>query len=101
MIVVLVSIRVKAEAVKDFRHATERNARQSRSEPGVARFDVIQQADDPTRFVLIEAYRTTAAVSAHKNSAHYAEWRDTVADMMAEPRVGVKYVNVSPDDEGW
>ena len=70
-------------------------------EPGIARFDVIQQADDPTRFVLVEVYRTPEAPAAHKETAHYAAWRDTVAPMMAEPRTSVKYANVFPDDEGW
>jgi autoinducer 2-degrading protein len=70
-------------------------------EAGVARFDVVQQADDPTRFVLIEAYRTSAAPAAHKETAHYAAWRDAVAQMMAEPRTSVKFGNVFPDDSAW
>ena len=70
-------------------------------EPGIARFDVVQQADDPTRFVLVEAYRTVEATAAHKATAHYARWRDAVADMMAAPRTSVKYANVHPEDAGW
>jgi quinol monooxygenase YgiN len=70
-------------------------------EPGIARFDVIQQLDDPTRFVLVEVYRTPEDAASHKETAHYETWRNTVADMMAEPRSGVKYANVFPDDEGW
>lgn len=67
----------------------------------MARFDVVQQADDPTRFVLVEVYRTAEAPNAHKQTAHYARWRDTVAEMMAEPRSSVKFSNVFPDDQGW
>jgi len=84
-----------------FEQATLENARASLEEPGVARFDVVRQQDDPTRFVLVEVYRTPAAALAHKETAHYARWRDTVAAMMAEPRSSVKYTNVHPDDAGW
>ena len=77
------------------------NARLSVQEPGIARFDVVQQADDPTRFVLVEVYRTDAAPAAHKETAHYAKWRDTVADMMAVPRQSTKFRNVFPEDAGW
>jgi autoinducer 2-degrading protein len=84
-----------------FEQATLENARASLQEPGVARFDVVRQQDDPTRFVLVEVYRTPAAALAHKETAHYARWRDTVAAMMAEPRSSVKYTNVHPDDAGW
>ncbi len=101
MLVVHVYVHVKAEQVEAFRLATIENARNSVQEAGIARFDVVQQADDPTRFTLVEAYRTEAAVAAHKATAHYARWRDTVADMMAEPRAAVKCVNVFPGDDGW
>ena len=70
-------------------------------EDGIARFDVIQQNDDPTRFILVEVYKTTEASAAHKETAHYAKWRDTVAEMMAEPRQGIKYTNTYPEDSGW
>ncbi len=70
-------------------------------EPGIARFDVVQQQDNPAKFVLVEVYRDTEAPAKHKETAHYAKWRDTVADMMAEPRTSVKYSNVCPDDAGW
>ena len=100
MLVVHVHVHVKPESVEAFRQATLENARNSVREPGVARFDVAQQADDPTRFVLVEAYRTAEAPAAHKATAHYARWRDAVADMMAEPRAAVKYANVIPPDEG-
>jgi quinol monooxygenase YgiN len=91
MLIVLVQVHVKPESVEAFQAASLENARASLQEPGIARFDVLQQADDPTRFVLVEAYRTDAAPAAHKETAHYAKWRDTVADMMAEPRRSVKY----------
>lgn len=101
MLVVLVHVHVKPECVGAFHRATVANARNSILEPGIARFDVIQQADDPTRFVLVEAYRTPEATVLHKETAHYKTWRDTVADMMAEPRTGVKYLNVYPEDGEW
>jgi quinol monooxygenase YgiN len=84
-----------------FRQATIENARHSIQEPGIARFDVIQQADDPTRFILVEIYRTPDDPARHKGTAHYARWRDAVADMMAEPRTSVKFANVFPDDTSW
>ena len=101
MLVVHVHVRVKPECVEAFRQASLANARQSVQEPGIARFDVVQQADDPTRFVLVEAYRTAEAPAAHKATAHYATWRDAVADMMAEPRTSVKYANAFPPDADW
>jgi len=101
MLVVHVHVHVRPEAVEAFKAATLENARASVREPGVARFDVCQQADDPTRFVLVECYRTAAAPAAHKETAHYAAWRDTVAPMMAEPRTSVKFSNVFPEDAGW
>lgn len=101
MLVVHVHVRVKPECVEAFKAATLANARASVQEPGIAAFDVVQQADDPTRFVLVEAYRTPAAPAAHKETAHYATWRDTVATMMAEPRASVKFGNVFPDDANW
>jgi quinol monooxygenase YgiN len=101
MLVVHVHVRVKPECVEAFMAATRANAQASRREPGIARFDVVQQADDPARFVLVEAYRTPDAPARHKETAHYALWRDTVAPMMAEPRTSVKYGNVFPDDAGW
>ena len=101
MLVVHVHVHVKPECVEAFRAATVENARNSVREPGIARFDVVQQADDPTRFTLVEAYRTPEAPAAHKATAHYAAWRDAVADMMAEPRAAVKYANVFPEDAEW
>jgi autoinducer 2-degrading protein len=101
MFIVHVHVHVKSELVEAFKEATLENARNSVQEPGIARFDVIQQRDDPTRFVLVEVYRTEADPARHKETAHYAKWRDTVAEMMAEPRSSVKYGNVFPRDEGW
>ena len=101
MLIVHVFVQVKAEFVEAFRAATIENARNSVQEAGIARFDVIQQQDDPTRFVLVEVYRTPEAPAAHKATAHYALWRDTVASMMAEPRTSLKYDNVFPAAEGW
>ncbi|NIN64970.1 MAG: antibiotic biosynthesis monooxygenase [Anaerolineae bacterium] len=101
MFIVHVHAQVKPESVEAFREATLENARSSVQEPGIARFDVIQQLDDPTRFVLVEVYRTSEDPASHKETAHYETWRDTVADMMAEPRSSVKYANVFPDDQGW
>ena len=101
MLVVHVFVHVKPEYVEAFTAATIENARDSVREPGIARFDVIQQQDDPTRFVLVEVYRTPDDPARHKETAHYARWRDSVAEMMAEPRTSVKYANVFPDDPGW
>jgi quinol monooxygenase YgiN len=101
MLIVHVFVHVKPEAVAAFQAASLENARQSVQEPGVARFDVIQQADDPTRFVLVEVYRTPEAPAAHKETRHYQAWRDAVAEVMAEPRTSVKYINLFPADAGW
>lgn len=101
MLVVHVHVHVKPEFVDAFKAATVENANHSVREAGIARFDVIQQADDPTHFVLQECYRTPDAPAAHKKTAHYLKWRDAVAEMMAEPRSSIKYSNVFPPDEGW
>jgi len=101
MLIVLVHVRVKPECVEAFKTATIANASASVQESGIARFDVIQQNDDPTRFILVEVYRTPEAPALHKDTAHYQTWRDAVADMMAEPRLSYKYTNIFPSDEGW
>jgi quinol monooxygenase YgiN len=101
LLVVHVYVRVKPECVEAFQAATLANARASVREPGIARFDVIQRADDPARFILVEVYRTPEAPAAHKETAHYQTWRDTVAEMMAEPRTAVKFSNLFPADEAW
>jgi len=96
-----VFVHVKPEFIEAFKQATLDNARNSVQEAGVARFDVVQQMDDPTHFVLIEVYRDEQAPAKHKETAHYARWRDTVAEMMAEPRTSLKYHNIFPADTGW
>ena len=101
MLVVHVQIHVKPESVEAFIQATIANARESLCESGIARFDVVQQTDDPTRFVLVEVYRSVEATIAHKATRHYEIWRDTVAPMMAEPRSSIKFSAVFPDDNGW
>ena len=101
MFIVHVQIRVKPECVEAFKTATLVNARASVQEPGVARFDVVQSADDPTRFVLVEVYRDAEANVAHKQTEHYPIWRDAVADMMAEPRTRVVLNNIFPEDANW
>jgi len=101
MLIVHVFVHVKPETIDAFIAATLENARNSMREPGIVRFDVIQQEDDPTRFVLIEMYRTPADPARHKETAHYATWRDIVEPMMAEPRRGVKYRALFPEPDSW
>ena len=101
MLIVHIHVRVKPESVADFRQVTIENARSSVQEPGIARFDVVEQQDDTTRFVLVEVYRTAEAVAAHRQTAHYAKWRDAVAPMMAEERQRTLYNAVFPDPQGW
>ncbi len=101
MLVVHVFVNVKTEFIEDFKGASLENARNSVLEPGIARFDVIQEQDNAGRFVLVEVYRSTDAAAAHKETAHYAKWRDAVAPMMAQPRSSIKYHNVFPGDQGW
>ena len=101
MLVVIVNVHVVPDGIEAFREATLKNARASLEEPGIARFDVLQQKDDAARFVLIEGYFDASAPAAHKQTAHYLAWRDAVADLMAEPRQGVKYQNIFPDDDAW
>lgn len=101
MLIVHVDVNVKPEAIDAFLAATIENARNSIQEPGIARFDVIQDQADPTHFVLVEVYRTADDPARHKETAHYVTWRDTVAEMMATPRTSVKYTNCFPDEEGW
>lgn len=101
LLIVHVDVTVVPESVDDFVAATETNAAASRQEAGILRFDVIADRADPTHIVLVEIYRDEAAAAAHKETAHYATWRDTVASMMARPRTATRFVNVSPDDHGW
>ncbi len=101
MLIVHVDCRVKPECVEAFRAASCENARNSVREPGIARFDVVQDLADPAHFVLVEVYRGADDPARHKETEHYAVWRDAVADMMAQPRTSVKYANCFPDDGGW
>jgi quinol monooxygenase YgiN len=101
MLVVHVHVHVKPDCVDGFLQASLANAKESVREPGIVRFDVIQQMDDPARFVLVEVYRSAEDPARHKETSHYATWRDTVADMMAEPRSSVKYTNIFPEALSW
>ncbi|HEU5395952.1 MAG TPA: putative quinol monooxygenase [Verrucomicrobiae bacterium] len=96
MFIVHVHVQVKPETVESFKAASRTNARLSLLEPGCLRFDVLQQADDPARFVLVEHYRDGDANAAHKETPHYAAWRDAVAPMMATPRASTKFTPVFP-----
>jgi autoinducer 2-degrading protein len=101
MHIVHVHIHVKPEFVEAFKQVTLENATKSLRETGNVRFDVVQQSEDPTKFVLVEIYRTAEASAAHKETAHYRLWRDAVMRMMAEPRQGIRYNNIFPDEENW
>jgi quinol monooxygenase YgiN len=101
MLIVQVHVHVKPEFIEAFKRESLNNARNSILEPGVARFDVIEQQDDPSRFILVEVYRSSEAPAQHKETDHYKRWRDAVAEMMVEPRTSVKYNNIFPNDGGW
>ena len=101
MLIAHVMIHVKPEHVEAFKAATLENARNSVREPGVARFDVIQQADDPTRFMLVEVFRNAEAPARHRETAHFNAWLAAVTEMMAEPRTRLQYTNIFPNDSGW
>ena len=101
MHIVLVHVQIKSEFTQAFQEATRDNARNSILEPGIARFDVLQSQDDPTHYILVEVYHSLDATLLHKETTHYKHWRDSVVDMMAEPREGKRYSNIYPDDTGW
>ena len=101
MYIVHVHVAVKPDYVEEFIDASLDNAQNSVKEPGVARFDVIQSLDDPAKFILVEVYKTPDDAALHKQTGHYARWRDTVADMMAKPREGIKYANLFPGEDDW
>lgn len=101
MIIVHVQVHVKPEFIETFRMASVENAQNSVKEPGIIRFDVLQQQDDPTRFVLVEIYRADADTMLHKETEHYKNWRDVVANMMAEPRSSLKYNPIFPEESMW
>jgi autoinducer 2-degrading protein len=98
MIVTCVHVHVKPESVQDFIKASTANHLESVKEKGNLRFDFVQQADDPYRFMIYEAYESDEAAAAHKSTPHYLNWRDTVKDMMAEPRKGIKYNILQPSE---
>ena len=98
MYVTVVYVHVKPDHVADFIEAIRENHEHSVAEPGNLRFDILQSADDPTRFVAYEAYRDEAAAKAHKETSHYRVWRDKVTDWMAEPRQGARYEGIFPID---
>lgn len=99
MKVTCVYIHVKPDVISSFIEATTINHINSIKEPGNLRFDLIQQDDDPCRFMLYEAYETEEAIATHKNTSHYLKWRDAVNDMMVEPRVGVRHTIIHPNDK--
>ncbi len=101
MFIVHVFIHVKPECIDEFKAATLSNVQNSLQETGIARFDFIEQLDDPTRFVLVEVYRQPEDAAKHKETAHYAAWRDTVEHMMADPRSSIKFSNIAPEDAEW
>lgn len=101
MHIVLVNIQVKPEHIEDFKRATLLNVQNSLKEKGIHHFDLLQRADDPNRFILLEVYQTPDDQQKHRETSHYQVWKEAVADMMAEPRQGVKYVNLYPDDKVW
>jgi len=101
MLIVHVFVSVKKEYIEAFREASLENAKNSVKEPGIARFDVIQQNEDPSKFLLVEVYRTSDDPAKHKETDHYKKWRYTVEEMMAEPRQSIKYTNIFPEDQGW
>jgi autoinducer 2-degrading protein len=101
MFIMHVHIHVKADCIEAFKAATLANAQASVREPGIVRFDVLQRRDDPTRFVLVEVYRSTEAPAAHKQTAHYATWAELAVPMMAESRTREEFTNVFPGDTGW
>jgi quinol monooxygenase YgiN len=101
MLIIQVHIHVKPEYLEEFKQATLVNASNSVQEPGIARFDVIQQEDDPTRFVLVEVYRDLEATVKHKETAHYLAWAEKATDWFVEPRTRARYISLFPADQGW
>ena len=101
MYIVHVFVEVKPDRIEDFIEATRQNARESINEPGISRFDILQDQDSPAQFVMVEVYRTPEDPARHKETAHYNQWKDTVADMMAIPRIKRVFDNIYPDDEAW
>jgi autoinducer 2-degrading protein len=101
LLIVHVDVAVIPDVVEGFLAATEENARASRQESGVVRFDVLSDRADPAHVVLVEVYKDEDAAAAHKETGHYKRWRDIVAPMMARPRQATRYLNTSPEDSDW
>ena len=101
MLIVHVHVHVISDQVDAFKTITMENAQNSIKESGIARFDVIQSQDDPSKFVLVEVYRSIEATAKHKETVHYQKWRDAVASMMVEPRTSYKYTNLFPGENEW
>jgi len=101
MYIVHVSIHVKGDKIDEFKLVSLDNAQHSVQEAGVARFDVIQESENPTRFLLVEVYRSEQAAAEHKTTTHYERWRVAVEPLLAEPRTRIIYKNIFPDEQGW
>jgi len=101
MVIVHVFIKIKPDMLEPFKAATLKNAQNSIKEPGILRFDFIQQEDDPLSFLLVEVYKDSNAIAQHKETSHYDEWCKSAEQMIAEPRKRIKYVNIFPEDKEW
>jgi quinol monooxygenase YgiN len=101
MLVVQVNVHIKEDQIEEFIKATKENVSHSINEKGIARFDFLQNQDDPARFILFEAYRNENAPAEHKETDHYRKWKATVEPMMVEPRFSIKYSNVLPNDKDY
>lgn len=101
MHIVQVYIEVKPDCIEDFIEATIMNAKASLNEPGIARFDILQDQSDPNLIVLNEVYRTPMAPAKHKETEHYNRWKETVANMLVSPRTRKLYNNIFPKDDAW
>lgn len=101
MLIVNVFVHVKPECIEEFRIATLENAQISVKEPGMTRFDVLQDIGDQEKFLLVEVYKSQSDPPKHKETRHYRKWSQAVMHMMAEPRRSVRYANLYPDDSGW
>jgi autoinducer 2-degrading protein len=101
MVIMQVNVHVMPERIEEFQQATIANATNSVREEGIARFDVLQSAEDPSRFMLVEVYRHEQAMAAHKNTAHYHAWVEKVTAMLAEPRTRAMYRSIFPEEQGW
>ena len=101
MVIVHVFIKIKPGTIEPFKAATLKNAQNSIKEPGILRFDFMQQEDDPLSFLIVEVYKDNNAVAQHKETAHYAEWRQSAEHLIAEPRKRIQYINIFPEEREW